>query len=187
MAARLNYTRASIYKFFPTPNAVLNELVQRHLERLEAFLIDRGARALDLPWQEAMRAMVGGAVEFYNRHPVARVLLLGRPVSDDSYRAFELTVQRLGRLTHYALVMHGIDLPKSRPDVLTLLVEIGVTCFRLSQLLHGKITAEYRDEAYYAMHAYLSRYVTARDQDLASSRMPGQESRGTRSGFSSLG
>lgn len=35
LAERLAYTRTSIYHFFPTPYAVLNELTRRYLIKLE--------------------------------------------------------------------------------------------------------------------------------------------------------
>lgn len=159
LAERLGYTRASIYKFFPTPNAVLNELIQHELARLEAQLALRAGVVLHLPWTDALREVVHEAVAFYNANPVARVLVLGGPVSDDSYRAQEITIQRLGGLTRSLLLMRGIRLPQQSPDAATLAVEIGTACLRLSQYLHGEITPAYRDEAVHAMHAYLARYA----------------------------
>ena len=159
LADALGYTRASIYKFFPTPYAVLNELVHLKLGQLEARLAVRAAGVLDQPWPESLRAITHEAVAYYNADPVARMLVLGGPVSDDSFRAQEFTIQRLGALTRELLRTRGINLPKSKPDVAALLVDIGTTCFRLSQFLHGEITREYRDEAVYAMQVYLTRYT----------------------------
>jgi AcrR family transcriptional regulator len=164
LAERLGYTRASIYKFFPTPYAVLNELAQRCLGQLESQLNSRASEVLTRPWPEAMRELVWGAAKFYNGNPVARLLVLGGPVSDDSYRAQEYTIQRLGKLARELLLARGIVLPKARPDAATLLVEIGTTCLRLSQFLHGEITNEYREEAYHAMYAYLQRYAAGTDK-----------------------
>lgn len=162
LAEELGYTRASIYKFFPTPYAVLNELARRYLERLERLLDTEAGAVLDLPWDEAARTLVGIAAGFYDRNPVARVLILGGPLTDDSYRAQELTIQRLGKLAHGLLARQGIELPAGSPDVATLAVEIGTTCFRLSHFSHGRITPEYRAEAAHAMIAYLSRFAGER-------------------------
>jgi AcrR family transcriptional regulator len=159
VAERLGYTRASIYKFFPTPYAVLNELVRRHLDALEARLQQLAPQVLPLPWPEALRAMALEAAAFYNAHEVSRLLILGGPVSDDSYRAQELTIQRLGRLARDLLLARGIRVPTSRPDAAMLLVDIGTTCFRVSQFLHGRITPEYQEDAVFAMQAYLTRYT----------------------------
>ena len=159
LADRLGYTRASIYKFFPTPNAVLNELMQHELVGLEQRLAGRAAQVLRMPWPEALREVTVQAAAFYNDNPVARLLVLGGPVSTEGYRAQEMTIQRLGLLSRELLLARGITLPRTRPDAATLVVDIGTTCFRLSQFLHGEITPEYLDEAVHAMQAYLTRYT----------------------------
>lgn len=158
LADRLGYTRASIYKFFPTPYAVLNELVQRQLSQLETRLAHSVSSTMKQPWPLAMKAAIVEAVAFYNANPLARLLILGGPATHDSYRALELTIQRLGVLVRQLLEPRSIHLPAS-PDVATLLVEIGTGCFRVSQFLHGRITPAYRDEAVKAMGAYLSLYA----------------------------
>jgi len=57
-------------------------------------------------------------------------------------------------------------LPTERPDAAMLLLEIGTSCFRLSQFLHGDITPEYAEEAVRAMDAYLTHYAGAADKPL---------------------
>jgi AcrR family transcriptional regulator len=160
LAGRLGYPRATIYKFFPTPYAVFNELLRRCLAELEETLVREAAPvvAQGLPWREAARLLVTHAAAFHNAKPVARLLILGGPVSDESYRAQEITIQHLGGLARQLLAAVGITLP-AEPDVATLAVDIGTTCFRHSVLLHGEITPAYRDEAVYAMVAYLARYA----------------------------
>jgi AcrR family transcriptional regulator len=163
LAERLGYPRASIYKFFPTPYAVYNELLRRYLARLEQALAQGAGPvvARGVPWHEAAASLVQHAAEFHNSHPVARLLILGGPVSDESYRAQEITIQHLGGLTRQLFASTGISLP-AEPDVASLAVDIGTTCFRHSVFLHGEITPAYRDEAAYAMISYLSRYVARR-------------------------
>lgn len=160
LANRLGFTRASIYKFFPTPYAVLNELLNRHLQALEEELGEQGERLLALPWRQLARAIVTLAADFHNAHPVGRLLILGGPVTDDSYRAQEIAIERLGHLARLLMQRHGVELP-NEPDVATLAVDIGTTCFRVSFFKHGEITPAYRQEAARAMVAYLSEYTTA--------------------------
>ena len=159
IAERLGYTRASIYKFFPTPNAVLNELARRSLDALEARLTRLAPEILTQPWPDALRAMLLEAASFHNANAVARLLILGGPVSDESYRAQELTIQRLGGLTRALFLTRGLHLPTDKPDAAMLAVDLGTTCFRVSQFLHGRITPEYADEAAVVMEAYLRRYI----------------------------
>jgi AcrR family transcriptional regulator len=159
LAERLGYVRGTIYNLFPTPNALLNELVQRYLGELETALVAEGGRLIDRPWQETLRGISVIAANFYNSRPVARMLLLGAPVSDESYRAFELTIQHLGGLANQLLVQRGLELPPAPPDIAMLAVELGTTCFRVSVLMHGEITAAYQEEARRVMVAYLSEFL----------------------------
>lgn len=160
LAERLECPRATIYKFFPTPYAIYNELLRRYLAALEQALSIGAAPvvARGLPWREAATALVAHAAGFHNSHPVARLLILGGPVSDECYRAQEITIQHLGGLTRRLFATASIALPE-QPDVASLAVDIATTCFRQSVFLHGEITAAYRDEAAYAMIGYLSRYA----------------------------
>jgi AcrR family transcriptional regulator len=164
LAQRLSYPRATIYKFFPTPYAILNELLRRHLAQLEQ---DLALKAASFPakqsWREVATAVVHFAAEFHNANPVGRLLILGGPVTDESYRTQEINIQHLGSLARQLLANQGIAVPQS-PDVAVLAVDIATTCFRQSVFLHGVITPEYREEAAYAMVAYLSRYAAASDR-----------------------
>jgi len=160
LAERLGYARATIYKFFPTPYAIYNELLRRYLAKLEEMLYREGdSLASQVSWQDATGTIVGLAADFHNAHPVGRLLILGGPVTDESYRAQEITIQHLGNLTRRLLAQVGIALPETEPDVAVLAVDIGTTCFRHSVFLHGTVTPAYREEAAYAMVAYLSRYA----------------------------
>lgn len=161
LATRLGYTRASIYKFFPTPFAILNELARRHFAQLEKQLSHEAQRLVNLDWKEAIARVVHLGAEFYNANPVAQLLLLGGPQTDDSYRAKEMTIQRLGNVARMLFESRGVVLPQAPPDITALAVDFGTTAFRLSFFLHGKILNEYRDEAVHAMLAYLDRYIPA--------------------------
>jgi AcrR family transcriptional regulator len=159
LAERLDMTRASIYKFFPTPYAVLNELTRRHLGLLEKNLTAVGPDMLTAPWHEAIDILITAGATFYNSNPVASILILGGSTTDESYQALEITIDRLGKYGRALLVSRGIELPTPPPDVAVLAAEIVTTTYRLSYYLHGEITEPYRAEAAYAMEAYLSRYA----------------------------
>jgi AcrR family transcriptional regulator len=159
LAARLQYSRATIYNFFPTPYAIFNELTRRYLAQYEEILHNEARRLVHESWQDGARALARVSARFYNRQPAACVLLLGGPITDESYRAQELMIQRLGHLLQRIFAARGVTLPPGPPDVSLLTVEIASTCFRVSYLLHGRVTAEYQAEAGEAMIAYLSRYV----------------------------
>ncbi|MGB1580178.1 MAG: TetR/AcrR family transcriptional regulator [Nevskiales bacterium] len=159
LAVRLDMTRASIYKFFPTPYAVLNELTKRELGKLEQALAKESPALMTAAWSEAIGLLVTAGARFYNHNPVASLLILGGSTTDESYQALELTIDRLGSYGRTLLVARGVKLPEPPPDVAVLAAEIVTTTYRLSYYLHGEITEAYRAEAAYAMEAYLSRYA----------------------------
>lgn len=160
LAERLGYTRRSIYKFFPTPYAILNELTHKYLNSLEDTLSTSGPALVPLPWDDMVYAMVRTAAEFHNQNPVSRMLILGGAVTDESYRVTEFAIRKLGKLTSDLLAARDIHVPHN-PDVASLAVDIGTTVFRVSNLYHGEVTPEYTEEAGHAMVAYLTRYVEA--------------------------
>lgn len=156
IAERLHCSRNAIYKFFPTPYAVLNELTQLRLQALEARLIDESDRSPAPSWQGMVERIVATAVEFYNADAVASMLILGGSATDESYRLLELTIQHLGGQIRRMMSAYGQQLPPEPPDIATLAVEIGSAAFRLSYLTHQRITPAYQTEATTAMVAYLS-------------------------------
>lgn len=158
LAERLEFPRATIYKFFPTPYALLNELAERQLAALEAHLATYSTQLRQAKdWQEVVTRMVYAAAEFYRKHPAAQVVLLTGPISDSSFRALEYTITRLGTLTRAILSERGITLPPSPPDVGALAIEFGTASFRMSHFLHGKMTPEYTQAAADVMLAFLAK------------------------------
>lgn len=75
LAKRLNFTRASIYHFFPTPVAVLNELEMRYHEESKNQIIDAGVGATGAEWERIIRVGIEQTAEYYNGNAVARMLL----------------------------------------------------------------------------------------------------------------
>ena len=162
IAERLGYTRGSVYAYFPTPYAVLNELTRRYLGELEAEFFSHAEALRHVSWRAGIAMVVDQAVSFHNANPAACLLLLGGAVTDDSYRAQELTNKRLGDLAGRVWTSKRV-LPAAPPDVMTLSVDIGVACFRRSFFEHGEITPPYRDAAIAAMIGFLAPYAETHD------------------------
>lgn len=160
VAARLGYTRASIYKFFPTPYAVLNELIRRHFAGLEEKLVADAANLVTLEWQALVRAIVHNAAAFHNEHPTGMMLALGGAVTDESYRTYELTVRHLGSLARQLMQARDLVVPMEPVDVATLSVDVATTCFRHSYLAHRRITPDYEIAAADVMIDFLARQLS---------------------------
>lgn len=165
LAERLGFTRGSVYAYFPTPYAIFNELAKRYLKELAAIFYDRAGELARLSWREAISVVVEHAVQFHNSKPVARLLILGGAVTDESYRAQEMTIKELGDLARQAWERGGIRLPHA-PDVPTLATDIATACFRRSYFIHGKVTPQYRDAAVQAMTSFIAAYVEEGAADL---------------------
>ena len=157
IASELGWTRGSIYAHFPTPAALLNELVVRYLGQI--FAQFTGMTGLSSkPWREGIRTGVYAAASFYDAHPIARMLILGGAVTDSGFRAQELTVKQIADLGRLAWQARGIELP-SDPDVAALAIDLGMACFRRSVFAHGAITPRYRDAAVDVMVDFLEPFI----------------------------
>src|SRR3546814_17464002 len=65
LAERLGFPRATIYKFFPTPYAVFNELALREVSGLEAHLLEVMQHvAPEAPWSTALTVLVNPAAAY---------------------------------------------------------------------------------------------------------------------------
>lgn len=161
LAERLGFTRRSIYKFFPTPYAILNELTKVYLDRLETHLVAHAeSQSEDQHWEDMVIELNLQGANFHNANPVSRLLILGGAVTDESFRATEYCIKKLGGILSDIFSARGIDIPRD-PDVASLAVDIGTSVFRVSNLYHGYIDEQYGRESGRAMVAYLNLYVSA--------------------------
>ncbi len=159
LAERLGFTRRSIYMFFPTPYAVLNELTRRYIEKMQAEIVEIIPALTTAPVEQLLTKVVFASADFHNRNPVGRLLILGGAVTDRSFRAQEMFVHQLGMVARQLIEARGIKLPPSPPDIPTVAVEIGTSSFRLSHAMHGEILEEYKVEAAYSMLLYMAEFT----------------------------
>ncbi|WP_373081446.1 TetR/AcrR family transcriptional regulator [Zhongshania sp.] len=160
LAERLGYTRTSIYHFFPTPYAVLNELSRRYLVKLEERVEEAAQQLGQLTWQQMVFRITEVVADFHNSNPAGRMLILGAMASDESSRALELTIEHLGRQVEVLMASANVVLPASNPNARALTVELGTACLRLSYHFHGVITPEYQRESARAMISYLNNFAS---------------------------
>src|SRR3546814_19294293 len=114
LAERLGFPRATIYKFFPTPYAVFNELALREVSGLEAHLLEVMQHvASEAPWTTALDVMVNAAAAYYGRHPVAVALLLGGPVTDGSSHASQLPTTPPAQLSRRPVGLRQLAVPRT--------------------------------------------------------------------------
>ena len=161
IAERLRMTRGSVYAYFPTPYAILNELVIRYTGEMEAIFQKEAAELARRSWWDAVDYAVSCAVTYHNQNPVARLLMLGGAVTDAGYRSTETLLKRLGTIARglWAQRPDGGQALPEEPDVFTLGIDMAVASFRRSVFEHGEIRPEYQEAAVVAMRSFLQSYL----------------------------
>lgn len=170
LASRLGFPRASIYNFFPTPQAVLNELARLGLAELEARLYEQSVAERTRDWKKQIANSMSVVARFYEERPVDALLILGTSISDDSYRAISITYQHLGDIALRYFESAGVHIAREPVDAMPLAVALGTTCLRQSMLEHGRITPEYQQAAADVMLRFLDPYVQAAFERLENGR-----------------
>ena len=159
LASVLKCTRTSIYHFFPTPFAILNELTSRYLSRLEAEVQAVSVGFENRPWRDVINHVSEVVSRFHNSNPVGAMLILGAVATSESHQALQLTISHLGRYVDNLMRQIGVVLPDDEPNATALTVELGTSCLRLSYYLHGKVTEAYQRECGRAMISYLEQFA----------------------------
>lgn len=148
--------RASIYQFFPNKYALLLAITDIHLRRVSDLVAGLQDQLQNATLEDLASLTTRSAADYYNRHPVASMLILGGPMSRNAYLSQEITIQDIGRQLRILLVnnIREIRVPES-PDVMTIAVEIAFACMKHSYYTHATITDEMADQAAVAALAYL--------------------------------
>jgi AcrR family transcriptional regulator len=85
VAVRAGVSIGSVYQYFPSKEALVAALVDRHLERMWAIVAGELARAVDEPFLEATRRIIGALIRVHMVNPPLHRAVLGQ-------------VPRLGRM-----------------------------------------------------------------------------------------
>lgn len=150
--------RAAIYPFFPDKYALFAHIARLHMARLVAALREAQLdTATDHDWRSWVRVLVETATDYYNRHPVAGILLLRGAMADGDEEAHKAKDAAIS-----ALLRSRID-PRDalplRPDAAVLSIEIAFACMRHGYALEGVISPALAREAVHAGCAYLERWL----------------------------
>ncbi|HSW12451.1 MAG TPA: TetR/AcrR family transcriptional regulator [Solimonas sp.] len=159
LAEQLGFSRMSIYHFFPTPQAIINKLGQRHWAQMQKCVVAEVLARPQQQWREQLAIVVQVLAGYFDRYPTARAVVLDGTLTDEGYQAHATTVRKLGDLTAQFLEANGVRLPRKPIDVTSLAVELGVTTFRVSVQLHGCVTAEFQEEAFNVVAGYLGPHI----------------------------
>lgn len=150
--------RAAIYPFFPDKYALFSRLAELHMERLVELMNGSDLAAAD-SWRTWGARLIEAVASYYNRFPVACILLLRGGFTEDDRHAHAVKNEAMGKLLRERLAGFG-DGPvlPAEPDVATLAVEIAFACMKHGYAKDGMISEAICAEAVRAAEAYLSRW-----------------------------
>lgn len=152
--------RASLYQFFANKYQLFAAIAEKHLAEV-CETVRRAAPAfVGMHWGEVAPVLVRAASAYYNQNPVAGILILGWPVSRDSYLAQEVTIENIGQEVRdiFAILTPAVEL-QQEPDYATMLVEVVFSIMKYGYYRDGEITEETMQQATLACVGYLNQIL----------------------------
>ncbi|WP_206931045.1 TetR/AcrR family transcriptional regulator [Roseococcus thiosulfatophilus] len=151
---------ASLYHYFPTPQALLTGLAQRYIavfETLAAREMDHGGLT---SWSDLCARHAETALGFYHEHPVAMRLFLG-PESGWEIRHADLAAnRRIGGIYYRKLIRHfAVAESAALEQAMVIAVTISDAIWAMSFARTGEVEPAMAREALRARLAYLRLYV----------------------------
>ena len=148
--------RAAIYPFFPDKYALFSHIARQHMEQLLALLSTACQQAPSANWRAQIQALVETTVDYYNRHPVASILLLRNSWTDADREAHAVKSRAIS--TQVRQRLHDLEALPTSPDAAVLAVEIAFACMKYGYAEEGRISPAICREAYCAAQAYLAQW-----------------------------
>jgi len=148
--------RAAIYPFFPDKYSLFSRLAELHMEGLVQVMKGADLASAD-NWRTWGAQLIEGVASYYNRFPVASILLLRGGFTEDDRQAHAVKNETMGKLLRERMAdfSDSLVLP-AEPDVATLAVEIAFACMKHGYAKDGMISDAICAEAVRAAEAYLS-------------------------------
>jgi AcrR family transcriptional regulator len=159
IAVEADVPRASIYQFFPTKYALFARIAEGHLEAVAEHVLRACEGHRDGPWRALFPRLVNAAADYYDAHPVAAILVLGGPTSEDDYKAQRIVIEHIAHELRRAITALPVRvrLPKG-PDVASLAVEIAFACLKHGYFRERALSKAIRAEASRAAVAYIAAF-----------------------------
>lgn len=165
--------RASLYQFYANKHQLFAAIAERHLSRVAQQVKQGGERLQGFHWRHITRLLVQAASQYYNENPVAGILILGWPMSRETYLAQEVTIENIGDELR---VIYGTAEPavslSTTPDVGTIITELAFSLMKYGYYRQGEITPDIIEQAVTAVIGYLEQVLPA---DLAVSQPTAQQ------------
>lgn len=152
--------RASLYQFYANKHQLFAAIAEQHLSKVAQEVKLGGVRLKGFHWRQVSRALVHAAARYYNQNPVAGILILGWPMSRETYLAQEVTIENIGDELRaiYQTAEPAVTLTTS-PDVGTIITELAFSLMKYGYYRQGEITPEITQQASVAVIGYLEQVL----------------------------
>lgn len=154
--------RASLYQFFANKYQLFGAIAEQHLSQVCELVRQAGPAFVGMDFHTVAPVLVRAASNYYNQHPVAGILILGWPVSRESYLAQEVTIENIGHEVRiiFSTLSDSIALP-NEPDCATLMVEVAFSIMKFGYYRDGEITETTMQQATHACIGYITQIMAA--------------------------
>ncbi|MGB0920087.1 MAG: TetR/AcrR family transcriptional regulator [Alphaproteobacteria bacterium] len=151
---------ASVYQFFPTRYAILNELSRRHMAALEERITKVVADGVD-HWMDGFDASIDVVAAYLNKEPVARELFLRGPIIPE---VLNVSLESDDRIADFVMAVlpendqKRIEAMKPGLSPARVAINLVIATFATGMRMEGSVTENARAEARRVVRAYLSSY-----------------------------
>lgn len=152
--------RASLYQFYANKHQLFAAIAEKHLGLVAQEVKRGGAGLVGFHWRQMSYLLAQAASQYYNRNPVAGILILGWPMSRETYLAQEVTIENIGDELRaiFATAHPSVALPTS-PDVGTIITELAFSLMKYGYYRQGEITDDIIQQATIAVVGYLQQVL----------------------------
>lgn len=154
--------RASLYQFYANKHQLFAAIAERHLSKVAEEVKLGGAALKGFHWRHVTSILVHAASRYYNQNPVAGILILGWPMSRETYLAQEVTIENIGDELRaiYGTAEPAVTLTTT-PDVGTIVTELAFSLMKYGYYRQGEITPDIMQQAVIAVVGYLEQVLPA--------------------------
>jgi AcrR family transcriptional regulator len=148
--------RASLYQFFPSKYHLFAAIAEHSMQDCINTLHTGGQAMAGMRWQDAVPILIQAAQAFFNANPVASILVLGWPMSRETYLSQETNIVSLADSLRrvFDTFRPAVIIPTD-PDAAVIGAEIVFALFKHSYFMHGSVTSAICQQAEIALHGYL--------------------------------
>jgi len=152
--------RASLYQFYANKHQLFAAIAEQHLGKVAQEIKIGGASLKGFHWRQITGILVQAASRYYNQNPVAGILILGWPMSRETYLAQEVTIENIGveLCVIYDAAEPAVTLTTT-PDVGTIITELAFSLMKYGYYRQGEITPEIMQQASTAVIGYLEQVL----------------------------